>query len=232
MNTLIRSCFITCLFSITVYANHITVLKKEVNLNDPKTQKTLTVAAYAFLEGSSAETSSTRWIGLFPYENELMFFSIEKEYIDFPVTKIISTQQTFKVFIDPTAQEPIIDPQTTNGDHSSLIAMEVTFDTDMQIFRNLLILIAEGNVKTITAFIEKNTHNKIDEIISKVIDCGSSCYIECDDLEKFEALMQAKRLPATPVNLTGKLKFIPLQAIQAMLEQALAEEAKKQQSAA
>ena len=146
----------------------------------------------------------------------------------FPVTNIISTKQPFQLFVDPTAQEPILDPKSTKIDtNSSLVTMEVTFDPDLQIFKNLLILIAKGNAQALTSFAQQNTLKKIDMIIEKALDCQGTCYIECDDVETFESLIQAKKIPTGSITLTAKLTFVPMQAI---LEQALAETSQNEQN--
>ena len=46
-----------------------------------------------------------------------------------PVTNIISTQPSFDVTIDPTAQDPIADQEKTNNNenNSKLITMHVTY---------------------------------------------------------------------------------------------------------
>ena len=229
MNMLSRSLCISCLWSLATYATPITILEKQLEIGkDPKTQKALMIKTYSFVPAGTKETADTRWLSVFPYEvnvngklvKELIFFSTQKGLDDiFPITHIISYQPSFDTDIDPTAQYPIVDPQKpkTSGQTPSLVTMHVTFAQDLQLFKELLILLAKGNVKALTAFVNKYTLPTVDETIEKALDSQGVCYIACDDPETLEALMQAKKPVTNAVQLTGKLSFVPLAALQEAL---------------
>ena len=233
MNTVPRFLLMSCFWSLAIFAAPVTITEKQLELGkDPKTQKILMIKAYSFTEGTAKETSDTRWLAVFPYESELVFFATKGGLDDcFPVTNIISTQPSFKVDIDPTEQNPIIDPQQTkaDGQKSSMVSMHVTISQDLQLFKDLLIFIAKGNVKALTSLVNKHTLKRVEETVEKALDSQGACFIQCDDPYAFESIMQAKNPITAPVVLTGQLKFVPMQEI---LEQALAEVKQQEQSAA
>ena len=77
MNTVSRSLLISFLWSVAACAASVNILEKQLELGkDPKTQKTLMIKAYSFAEGNTKETADTRWLAVFPYDNELYFFAI------------------------------------------------------------------------------------------------------------------------------------------------------------
>ena len=223
-----RSLLISCLSSVLAYAAPITILEKQLALGkDPKTQKTLMAKGYSFTEGDSKESVTTRWVTVFPYENELIFYTTQNGIEDcFPVTNIITTQPSFDVPVDPSAQNPIMakQPVKTAEPALGLASMHVTIAPDVQLFKELLILIAKGNVKALTALINKHTLKTVEETIDKALSSQGECFISCDDLNALESLMQTKTPITKPVTLTGQLIFAPLQEL---LEQVLAEEAEQ-----
>ncbi len=227
MNIASRFFLITCLGTLTNYAAAVTILEKQLELGkDPKTQKFLMAKAYSFVDEASKETTDTRWITVFPYENELLFFSTQKGLNDcFPVTSIISTQPTFDVDIDPTAQEPIQDPKNkTTKKSPSMVTMHISIAPDVQLFKDLVILIAKGNTKALSSLINKHTLKNIEQAIDSALDCQGTCIITCDDQESLDILMESKKPATKPMSFTGMLVFVPMQEL---LEAALAEEANK-----
>jgi len=74
MNTISRSFLISCLWSITVYTSPVKILEKNIDLGkDPKTQKSLTVKAYAFTEGQLSATADTLWVAVFADGKDIVF---------------------------------------------------------------------------------------------------------------------------------------------------------------
>ena len=105
--------------------------------------------------------------------------------------------------------------------------MHVTISPDVQLFKELLILIAKGNIKALTAFINKHTLKTIEETIEKALESQGTCFISCDDQDALDALMQTKKPVTKPIAFTGKLIFVPMQEL---LEAALEEVAQQEQS--
>ena len=83
--------------------------------------------------------------------------------------------------------------------------MHVTIAPNVQLFKDLLILLAKGNAKALTNLVNKYTLKTIAETIETALDSQGACLISCDDQEKLESLMQAKDKITKPVVLTGDL---------------------------
>jgi len=237
MNTLSRSLLIPCLWSIAAYAAPIKILEKQVDLGkDPKTQKTLLVKFYSFAQDGAVETANTRWFSVIPQENELVFLSLENDAVDFfPVTRIISTQPSFAVDIDPTAQNPFIDQKEAKAARlkPSMATMHVTISPELQLFKEIIILIAKNNVKALATLVNKRTLSIVEDTIQKALDCKGECFLQCDDPATFESIMTSADPITKPIALKGQVTFIPKEAILKMqemiLEEALQELAKEGQ---
>lgn len=228
MNMLSRSLLISCIGLTTAYINATTVLEKQVDLGkDPKTNKTIVVKAYSLVEDNAKETADSRWIAVLPDGKELIFFTTKHNLNDaFVITPIISYQQSFDTYIDPTAENPILDPQQaiSANQKNSMATMHVTMSPDVQLFKDLAILLAQGNVKGLTTFVNKYGINRIEETITKALDCQGVCFIAPDDPEKLDSLLQTKQPILEPTTLTGKISFIPKEVIEELLIQMLQQE--------
>lgn len=238
MNIMSRSFLISCLLIITANAAPIKILEKQVDLGkDPKTQKTQMLKFFRFTEGTTTETADTRWFAVLPDENELVFLSLQNDSVDFfPVTRIISTQPSFVVEIDPTTQDLFVDPQEAKaaGRKPSMGTMQVTISPELQLFKEIIILIAKNNVKALENLANKRTLSIIEDAIQKALDCKGECLLQCDDPETLESIMQTKSPISKPIVLKGQVNFVPKQAMLKMqemiLEEAMAELEKEGQT--
>lgn len=220
MNMLSRCFFIACFLSATVYASCITVSTSSIALGeDPKTHKNLTATAYSFTDNSAKGDESARLLSVFSYEKELVFFTTKNNLADiFPIAHIVSSKQNFKVYIDPASPNFILQELKDSANNQSIVTLEVRIDPQVQVFKELLILIAQGDIKNLESFANKHSLTEINEIIDRALDCQGNCYIECDNKEAFDAILQ-KQYANQEQTLTGKYTFIPLQIIQEALKE-------------
>lgn len=227
MNKIIRSLFINCLTSCTLFVSATTILEKQLELGkDPKTKKILQAKGFAFVEGTTA-TADTRWLGVYPYGKEIFVFSLKNDESEaFPISELIATQQTFDLILDPTTGKQASEQDITAG--KPMITIHMTLDSHVQIFRDLVILIAKNDTKALSALINKHSLSTINEIIERAVDCQGECLPLFDDIETMEKILQQCGTFNKPLSFTGKVIFLPV----AELTQELIQMAQEQEQAA
>ncbi len=209
MNNITRFLFISCLANCILFVSAATVLEKQLELGkDPKTKKTLFAKGYAFVEGTTAATD-TRWVCVYPSEKEIFFLSLKNgEQETFPISDLIITQQTFDIILDPTTGEQATEQAIKSG--TPMITIHMTLDSRIQIFRDLIILMAKNDTKALSALINKHSLTTINEIIERAVDCQGECLPFFDDIETMEKVLQKGITLNKPLSFTGKVIFLPI----------------------
>lgn len=227
MNTIIRSFFIICLISITSLTQAISVLVKDINLGeDPATKKILMVKAYAFVEGR-AETANTRWLGIIAYEKELFMYSIHNNKTRVtPISQVVTTQPSFDILLDPVTGKEWSDEQHKEHSHFP-ITLHVTLAPEIQIFKELIILMAQNNTKALTSLVDKHSFAKINEIIDSAIESQAAFLPKCDDNKTLASILQKKQALVKPVTLTGQVTFFTVDEFSKEIIEGLDEEAEQ-----
>lgn len=200
--------------SIATYTSCVTILEKQVEIGtDSNKQKKLVTKAYCF---ETDKTDEQWWFSVFAHEKNLFFLAnLNNENVVFPISYIISATPTLETTIDPTVDESKLDQSSTSQQvHSSaLITLNAKFSPELQIFKDFSILLAKGNTKALTTFIDKYSLTTIIGIIFKAILCQGECYIQYDNNEILAEILQAKKPLSEPMTFRGEITFIPSELI-------------------
>ena len=213
------SLVLTSIFAFTAYASPIIILEKQVKVvMDSKIEKPLMVNAFNFEEQNTKTKTEPIWIAVFPYEKNLYFLiNVAGENFTFPVTHIVSATSTSEMTIDPTADNTNSDKTSSQ---SALITVKLHLSTQLQTFKEFSILLAKGNKKALSSFIEKHSVDDIKELVAHAMICQGECFISFDDAQTLESLMQAKKPLAQPVTFKGTIDFLPAEVIQELINEA------------
>jgi len=86
----------------------------------------------------------------------------------------------------------------------------MNLDAQVQIFRDIVILIAQNDKKNLAALIEKHSLTTINEIIERAVDCQCICLPFFDDIDTIEKALQQGADFNKPLSYTGKVIFLPV----------------------
>jgi hypothetical protein len=209
MDKIIRFLLINCLASYTMFISAVTILEKQLNIGrDPKTEKILQARGFAFVEGSSA-TPDTHWICVYPYEKEIYVYSEKNDRRNaFPISALISTKTAFDIIIDPTTKQQAAAQDIRAG--KPMITLHLTLDPQVQIFKNLVILMAKNDRNGLLTLINEHSLTTINQVIEKAVECQGECAPEPDDIEALAKTLQQDSGLNASVSFTGKVIFFSI----------------------
>jgi hypothetical protein len=212
LRTVIISCACFCTAQATTQA---IVLQKEVLL---KTDTKIKIRAFALVNKGQLPTQDTCWYSVFPIEGQLAFYCEQGgEKVLFPVTHVIQiTDPTIIEFdlSDKELKSAIVEP---GKKVSSLLTMKISFSPEIQIFKELVILLGKADKSNLEAYINNHSAEIIEEILCNAIINQGDFAIIADDKEACENIREGKLKISKPTQLTGKYVFIPAQEVLAAL---------------
>jgi hypothetical protein len=212
---------------IATYTSCTTISEKQIEIGiDPNTQKKLVIKAYHFEENKNGNQCD---LAVFAQEKNLLFFAnIDNQPFCLPISHIISMASIFETTIDPTADESNIDQQPASKQlsTSALITLKAKISPELQIFKSLSILLAKGNIKTLTTFANTCSFNTLIDIVTTAIISQGLYYIQVDDKDGLTKILEAKKALAAPVTFTGEITFIPAELLLNNLNESLTEDKK------
>lgn len=225
MKMILRLFIVSCACFCAVHAaDTVKVLQKTITFSDAKTRQKLSIEAFAFVNGNEKETANTRWYSTFPCENVLAFYWTQQDLADFfAVNHLITNNSSVTIEYDLAANGAIkiVEP---GQKATSLLTMQATISPEVQIFKELVILLGKKDKNGLQAFVAKHSIEKIENITSMAIIALAGVIPVPDDLENFSKILEGKVKITKPTQITGKYIFVPAEIMLALHEAAAQEQ--------
>lgn len=237
MNSFLRLLVIFCMCCCSLHLlGAIKVVEKEVNLGEElevAVWKKVKINAFAFLKDNEEVAEETIWYGVFPFQEEFIFYLGKKgQALVCPVNMVLTTAATTTIEFDKEMQPKIVDKDKKA---TSLLTMQISFSPEVKLFKEFVILIVNGDKKALQTFVTKHTTEAIISVALKaqvtlLLNQGNLSMI-MDDNVKFENIINGKIHIEKPTQLTGKFVFISERECLAALSSIINEEENAQQEA-
>lgn len=214
---------------VVATSESIAILAKDIEIGvNPVTGKKCIAKGYAFVDKTKAKSDSNSvWYSVIrdtKNEKDLLFVVFNgADAISFPVTEFITKMQSKVAFFDPKNPQLLIE-KPNDKEKGSLIQIKILVDQEVQLFKDLIIALAQRNTQAIENLLKKYELDQVLRCIENATICQGLCTVTWEDPQLLNDLLEGKAESKKVESLTCKLVFISLQDIMTLL----AEEAKAQ----